>query len=161
MALPLIQKLLGSGHLTQEAHDRMKSMIDEHERKHRGLKGGYLGLAMMALPLIQQLLGSGHMDEIGSKKLTAFFKKAQKMEGAGVVGGSMMNEPVMRNMVTKPYPPKLMVERAVGMGKVKRVVGPEDGRRVRSAIVKRVMDEKNMSMCDASKYVKEHGLYNP
>jgi hypothetical protein len=34
-----------------------------------------------------------------------------------------------------------------------------DGRRKRAEIVKKVMAEKGMKMIDASKYVKEHGLY--
>lgn len=37
--------------------------------------------------------------------------------------------------------------------------GPNDGRRKRADIVKKVMKEKGMSMIDASKYVKQHGLY--
>jgi hypothetical protein len=46
-----------------------------------------------------------------------------------------------------------------GGAKVKRVVGENDGRRARAAIVKKVMSEKGLSMIEASKYVKEHGLY--
>lgn len=34
-----------------------------------------------------------------------------------------------------------------------------DGRKARAAVVKKVMAEKGMSMIEASKYVKEHGLY--
>jgi len=37
--------------------------------------------------------------------------------------------------------------------------GPNDGRRKRAEIVKRVMAEKGMKMIEASKYVKAHGLY--
>ena len=44
-------------------------------------------------------------------------------------------------------------------GGAKRMVGAEDGRRKRAAVVKRVMAEKGLSMIQASKYVKEHGLY--
>ena len=43
--------------------------------------------------------------------------------------------------------------------KVKRAVGATDGRRKRAEIVKKVMGEKGLSMVEASKYVKEHGLY--
>jgi hypothetical protein len=45
--------------------------------------------------------------------------------------------------------------------KEKRVVGAGDGRRKRAEIVRKVMAEKGMKMIEASKYVKEHGLYNP
>lgn len=51
-----------------------------------------------------------------------------------------------------------------GLGKEKkqkRVVGAGDGRRKRAEIVRKVMAEKGMKMIDASKYVKEHGLYKP
>jgi hypothetical protein len=37
--------------------------------------------------------------------------------------------------------------------------GPNDGRRRRAEIVKRVMGERGCSMIEASKYVKAHGLY--
>ena len=37
--------------------------------------------------------------------------------------------------------------------------GKVDGRKARAAIVKKVMAEKGLKMVDASKYVKEHGLY--
>jgi hypothetical protein len=43
--------------------------------------------------------------------------------------------------------------------KKRRVVGAGDGRRKRAEIVRRVMKEKGMKMIEASKYVKEHGLY--
>ena len=47
-----------------------------------------------------------------------------------------------------------------GQGRKKRAsAGPNDGRRKRAEIVKRVMAQKGMKMIEASKYVKEHGLY--
>lgn len=51
-----------------------------------------------------------------------------------------------------------------GLGKQKkekRVVGAGDGRRKRAEVVRKVMAEKGMKMIEASKYVKEHGLYKP
>ena len=45
-------------------------------------------------------------------------------------------------------------------GRRKRApAGANDGRRKRAEVVKRVMNEKGMSMIEASKYVKAHGLY--
>jgi hypothetical protein len=41
----------------------------------------------------------------------------------------------------------------------RRPAGPDDGRRKRSAIVKKVMMEKGLGMIEASKYVKAHNLY--
>lgn len=47
-----------------------------------------------------------------------------------------------------------------GMGRRKRSpAGANDGRRKRAEVVKRVMAEKGLKMIEASKYVKEHGLY--
>lgn len=50
---------------------------------------------------------------------------------------------------------------AIGVkGRKKRApAGPDDGRRKRAAVVKRVMAERGLSMIEASKYVKEHNLY--
>lgn len=45
------------------------------------------------------------------------------------------------------------------VGKVKSAVGAGRGRSARTAIVKKVMSEKGLSMIDASKYVKAHKLY--
>jgi hypothetical protein len=48
----------------------------------------------------------------------------------------------------------------VGRGKGRRAsAGPNDGRRKRAEIVKKVMAEKGCSMIEASKYVKAHNLY--
>jgi hypothetical protein len=47
-------------------------------------------------------------------------------------------------------------------GKAKRApAGPHDGRKVRAAIVNKVRMERGLSLIEASKYVKEHGLYTP
>lgn len=47
----------------------------------------------------------------------------------------------------------------VGGKKRRAPAGASDGRRKRADIVKKVMAEKGMKMIEASKYVKEHGLY--
>jgi hypothetical protein len=50
----------------------------------------------------------------------------------------------------------------VPAGKKKRAsAGPDDGRRKRAAVVRKVMADKGLSMIEASKYVKAHGLYKP
>jgi hypothetical protein len=47
-----------------------------------------------------------------------------------------------------------------GKGRKRRApAGANDGRRKRAEIVRKVMAEKGMKMIEASKYVKEHGLY--
>jgi hypothetical protein len=229
LALPLISKLLGAGKMSQEAHDAMKDMIEDHEKKyHSGkMKGGFMGLAMLALPLISKLLGAGHMTKGAADQLKRMMKKSEKMEGSGrAVGaghcdGGRMGEPVPYGRPQRPYMelmdggmsfgemmkgkiPNLpsqaeMMEKMrkagpgginydhapthdiegnpvdkygkpregkrginmLGKGKVKRVVGAGDGRRKRAEVVRKVMAEKGMKMIEASKYVKEHGLYKP
>ena len=53
-----------------------------------------------------------------------------------------------------------MMSGVMGRGRKKRApAGPNDGRRKRAEVVRRVMAEHGMKMIDASKYVKEHGLY--
>ena len=47
-----------------------------------------------------------------------------------------------------------------GAGRRRRApAGPSDGRRKRAEVVKKVMAEKGLSMIEASKFVKAHGLY--
>lgn len=55
--------------------------------------------------------------------------------------------------VAKPIV-KALTDKAVG-----KIVGMGGGRAKRAEIVKKVMAEKGMKMIEASKYVKEHGLY--
>lgn len=59
----------------------------------------------------------------------------------------------------KEAPVEEPVAAVVGGRKKRAPAGPEDGRRKRAAIVKKVMAEKGMSMIEASKYVKAHSLY--
>lgn len=60
----------------------------------------------------------------------------------------------------KGYEVGKQVYSAVKGGKKKRApAGPSDGRRVRAEIVKKVMREKGMKMIEASRWVKQHGLY--
>ena len=216
LALPLISKLLGAGKMSQEAHDAMKEMIEDHEEKyHSGkMKGGFLGMAMLALPLISKLLGAGHMTKGAADQLKKMFKKGEmsgaghmpmgRVVGAGHCDGGRMGEPVpygrpqrpvmelmdggmsfgelLKRLPTGrqadfsnvgyaplPKPPigktteefEAMAKKMLGKGKVKRVVGAGDGRRKRAEVVRKVMAEKGMKMIEASKYVKEHGLYKP
>jgi hypothetical protein len=79
-----------------------------------------------------------HGDKVGVPKgAIDFIKESKKLaEGSGKTGHSE------------------------GKGKKKRApAGASDGRRKRAEVVKQVMAEKGMKMIEASKYVKEHGLY--
>jgi hypothetical protein len=52
-----------------------------------------------------------------------------------------------------------MSPRVIGGRRKRAPAGANDGRRKRAEVVKQVMAEKGMKMIEASKYVKEHGLY--
>jgi hypothetical protein len=199
LALPLVSKLLGQGKMSKEAHDEMKEMMEEHERKyHSGkkLKGGFWGaLASIGIPLLANLLGKGKMSQEAHDELCEMMRskgRSQKMKGSGrVVGGMMMIKPIKDTVYPAPaytredihptrprHPPKeeLQMEGKgflsdlgiplvsdvagmLGLGKKKRVVSENDGRRKRAEVVRKVMKEKGMKMIEASKYVKQHGLY--
>jgi len=49
--------------------------------------------------------------------------------------------------------------RQVGGRKKRSPAGPNDGRRARAEIVRRVMNDRKIGMIEASKYVKAHNLY--
>jgi hypothetical protein len=186
LALPLVSKLLGNGHMTQEGHSRLMDMLHHHEKMRGGFDWGKL--IQHAVPLVSHLLGQGHMSEEAQKKFMAFLKtKGKKMEGAGrAVGGASagmkLNMTMKDRVMPSPRnPPKMELQMEkmegkgilsnlgipvvsdiagmFGLGKKKRAVSAGDGRRKRAEIVKRVMAEKGMKMIEASKYVKEHNLY--
>ena len=110
------------------------------------LSGGFWGaLATAAIPLISSLLGKGQMTKEAHDELMAVMKpdaKPKKMRGRGRVVGAG----------------KLTITHGGAAEEEERSPSP-DGRKKRAEIVKRVMAEKGMKMIEASKYVKEHGLY--
>jgi hypothetical protein len=243
IGIPLIAKLLGAGKMSQNAHDQLKKMMEDHEKKHHSgkMKGGFWGmLASVGIPLIANLLGAGEMTKGAHDQLKKMFKKGE-MEGSGKItaaekkalksvlekhemdGGAMFSpdeqdfsshmmgsghcdgrsvgagqcggrrdpvpygrpqRPVMELMgegrysdighnlsnVAEAFGPNRVgtVGRSLsniagmfGLGKQKRVVGAGDGRRKRAEVVKKVMADQGLSMIEASKFVKEHGLYQP
>jgi hypothetical protein len=137
----------------------------------------------------RQLLGLGSIldekfsiNDVGrtGKKLFGLGKKGRPKKGGSLLGdlakkvGSLGQEvvsvakPVIKDVVIdvgkealKSYLTKkgkgVMSGGLAGVGKMKG--GAVDGRKKRADIVKRVMSEKGMKMIEASKYVKQHGLY--
>ncbi len=102
------------------------------------------GLSMAVLPEAKELEGAG-------KKKVKKGGQSGAYEGKGLerVVGAGLERAVGAGM-----------ERTVGAGKKKRApAGASDGRRKRAEVVKKVMAEKKLSMIEASKYVKAHGLY--
>lgn len=96
--------------------------------------------------------GKGKHAESDSESESESDEEEEHLEGAGFL--SDLGIPIISNLAG-----------AIGLGsssggKRKRAkAGPSDGRRKRAEIVKRVMKEHGMSMVEASKYVKAHGLY--
>jgi hypothetical protein len=64
----------------------------------------------------------------------------------------------VRRLPDKARPP-LHLHAVEGGRRHRKPAGPNDGRRKRAEIVKKVMAQHGLSMIAASKYVKEHGLY--
>jgi hypothetical protein len=163
MAIPLIGSLFGKGEMKKSAHNALVKHFSKKPRsKKPELEGGFWGsLLSAAVPLIGSLFGKGAMSKKAHDDLVAMVKKH---EGKGMKGG-------MARMVGSG---ELTIHHSGGMEmeseeecempspkapKKKRVVGATDGRRKRAEIVRKVMAEKGMKMIEASKYVKEHGLY--
>jgi methyl coenzyme M reductase subunit C len=44
-------------------------------------------------------------------------------------------------------------------GKINKIVGTKRGEKVRGDIIAEIMKKKGMKLGEASRYVKEHGLY--
>jgi hypothetical protein len=160
MAIPLIGSLFGKGEMKKSAHTALMKHFNKKPRsKKPELQGGFWGsLLSAAVPLIGSLFGKGAMTKKAHDDLVAMVKKhegkgmsgAGRMVGAGraVGAGKMEMESESECEMESPKAPKK-----------RRVVGAGDGRRKRAEIVRRVMKEKGMKMIEASKYVKEHGLY--
>jgi hypothetical protein len=189
VGLPLISKLLGSGHMDNKCEAEMKKLIKKHEEKYHGgkLTGGFWGaLASIGIPLIAKMLGAGHCSQKGHDSMVKMFGQCEKkeatamkkeMKGAGRAVGAGKMPKMMgcdsdsdSEMKGKGFLSNLgipIVSDVAGMfglgkgKKAKRVVSESDGRRKRAEVVRRVMAEKGMKMIEASKYVKEHGLYKP
>jgi len=113
-----------------------KKPLDEGQ----GLNGG--GMSAGGKPLEE---GCG----ISAGGLSAGGMSAGAMEGCGMSGGDLKD--VVKTVgdvasAVAPYAPLLL---GLGSGKT------------RAEIVKEIMKEKNLSLIEASKYVKQHGLYKP
>jgi len=185
VGLPLIQKLLGSGHMDDKCKMEMEKLIKKHEEKYHGgkLKGGFFGaLATMALPLIAKMLGAGHCSQKGHDSMVKMLGQCEKKEATamkkGMKGGMMMRSvgagkmPKMMGcdsdeMKGKGFLSDLgipIVSNLAGMfglgkgKKAKRVVGESDGRRKRAEMVRKIMKERGVKMIEASRIIKAEGI---
>lgn len=89
-------------------------------------------------------------------------KDAAKSAAQTVVSEVMKDPQGALDKAKKGYEIGKQVYSAVkgkGGKKHRAKAGPNDGRRKRAEVVKKVMREKGLSMIEASKYVKQHNLY--
>ena len=144
-------------------------------RKCGGAKtGAYEGAALMRFPQT----GGGRLEELmHSESSERPELRSGNLDGAGFFddfkrGFNTVVGPVAG--LAKPFLPLLGPYGAaasaglgaLGYGKAKskatrKPAGPNDGRRRRAELVKKVMKEYGCSMIDASKVVKDEGLYKP
>lgn len=154
-----------------------RAELKAHKKAHEALEGGMSEATRMGLHLgkhIHGLHGAGFFDDfvkgIGSavSTIAPIAMKVLPLLAAGKPkrGGAS-------NSDTGAYDGEGMTGCGTGAGmlgqdghglrrggKAKRAAaGPEDGRRKRAQIVKKVMAQKGLKLIEASKYVKEHGLY--
>ena len=136
---------------TQDAHEEHTARRFGMTRKGGMLSGSYEGMGecggtrSKAKPSKKEKnpYGRTHTSEMSLGKMKKVKKPAAAPAPAQPDLGLAIDLP--------PPPPK---------GKGRRApAGPNDGRRKRAEIVKKVMAEKGMKMIEASKYVKAHGLY--
>jgi hypothetical protein len=99
-----------------------------------------------------------------SKPVGGSLRKAKQVEGAELVGGSF-NAPIQQQN-NLPFPsggakkPRAKKEPVLKGPMTPHQMQPKPkGASVRAAIVKKVMNERGMSLPQASKYVKDHNLY--
>jgi len=101
--------------------------------------------------------GHGWVTDLMNKKKSLEKESQKKKETkGGKLFTPAMPSRVMRANVIDDRTPKTRGK--IGAGK-RAPASPSSGRMKRAQIVKQVMAEKGLKMIEASKYVKEHGLY--
>ena len=113
----------------------------EFQDPHSVLRGEVIPIGSKVASVAQPFLDVA-MPGLGTAVNTGFKAANYANEGAKMMGYGK----------TGPY-------EGMGKKKTRRPAAAGDGRRKRAEIVKRVMAERGLKMIEASKYVKEHGLY--
>jgi hypothetical protein len=130
---------VGGAKMTAAEKKAMKAML----KKHEGGRRDPVPYGRPQKPVMELMNGGLKISDLGHNLSNV--AEAFGPNRVGKVGHSLSN-----------------IAGMFGLGKKeKRVVGAGDGRRKRADIVRKVMAEKGMKMIEASKYVKEHGLYKP
>lgn len=151
-----------------------KGFFDDFKQGFNAVVSPIASIAKTALPVLApgygtlasaglDMLGYGRGD-LGDDDLEGGMRTG-RYEGKGELtihhGGGFLSDLISN--VPLVGGPASAITGMFGLGKhgkkTRKPAGPSDGRRRRAAIVKKVMAEQGLSMIDASKYVKAHGLY--
>ena len=173
----MAEEMRGCGRISKKEHEALQAVLNRHKGGMSGCGTGGLDLKKilrMSMPLVEQMLGMGLPKN--------HYNKLQKMmEGMGkeLEGGMALRRQVggakhKKEMEAcesdsdeeldggeREMPPLYAMKRKnfpVNRGG-KRPVGASDGRRKRAEIVRKVMAERGVKMIEASKIVKQEGLY--
>ena len=130
-----MDRAVGGAKMTAAEKKAMKAMM-----KHEGGRRDPVPYGRPQRPVMELMDGGLKISDLGHNLSNV--AEAFGPNRVGKVGHSLSN-----------------IAGMFGLGKQKRVVGAGDGRRKRAEIVRKVMADKGMKMIEASKYVKEHGLY--
>ena len=175
MAMPLLGKLLGNGHIDDKCHKEMEKMIKKHEEKYhkKQMKGGFWAPLLMSVApmLLNKLLGSGHCNQKGhdailkmmgqcDKKEQREMKKQEKAMKKEMKGSGMARCVGAGSAYVKRPSPTYVEKKELAVMPTMEGKG-SDGRKARAEIVRQVMNEKGMKLIEASRYVKANGLYKP
>jgi hypothetical protein len=147
-----VEKIQGAG---RRGRPRVKPAVMSME--DLGMEGGKkkYGVSRFVKDLdkISKAVGAKQFLKPIAQALTS--KAVEKIKGAGrrgrprKIGGALLSGE--DEGLTGAYPPQLST--------VYKGAGAKGGKGARAEIVKKVMKEKGLSLPQASKYVKEHGLY--
>jgi hypothetical protein len=173
----MAEEMRGCGRISKKEHEALQAVLNRHKGGMSGYGTGGLDMKKilrMSMPLVEQMLGMG-------LPKTHYNKLRKMMEGMdGMKGGMSLERKVggakhkkeaeacesdsdeeLDGGMEREMPPLYAMKRKnfpVNRGG-KRPVGASDGRRKRAEIVRKVMAERGVKMIEASKIVKQEGLY--
>ena len=140
----------------EEAHEEHTARRFGMTRKGGFLSGSYEGMGECGGTRSKAKPSKKEKNPYGRTRTSEMsLGKMKKVKKPAAAPAPPAAQPDVGLALDLPPPPP-----PAGRGKGRRApAGPNDGRRKRAEIVKKVMAEKGMKMIEASKYVKAHKLY--
>lgn len=133
--------------------------VAQHKLEHEALEGGARGTEAhhqgYALAKHFKKLHGGKFSHEFIEGMMGGQEESSSDEEGGMSGGATTGA-YEGGMVGAPMGSRI---KSVGGKKKRAPASASDGRRKRAEVVRKVMAEKGLKMIEASKYVKEHGLY--